>query len=153
MDISPNVAPSYIVKSGYSDCVTSDKLSEDIDTQKYELFLQSNQDRVSNLEDLPIDSSLLPSAQKNSVLLEINLDNLGKSQTSLAKNILPGDRFTIEKEDANLDTNISEGKFDYEFPSSQKIFSTQHSHPVFASQTDTSQFISPISQRTPLVPS
>ena len=152
MGTSPNVAPPYIVESGHPDRVTLDEPSEDIDAQKYELFLQSGQDEVSNSEDLPIDQSLLSSAQRNSVLLGINLDNLDESQTSLAKNILPGDGSITEEEDADLDINISGDEFDYEFPSGQKVFSTQHSHPVSASQTNTSQFTSPPSQRTPLVP-
>lgn len=39
----------------------------------------------------------------------------------------------------------------FEFPSGQKVFSTQHSHPVSASQTDASQFTSPPSQRMPFI--
>lgn len=84
------------------------------------------------MEDLLIDSSLLSNTQRNSVLLEINLDDFNESQTSLEKNILPGNGFTIEEEDAYLDINISGNKFDYEFLSGQKVFSTQHFYPVFA---------------------
>lgn len=87
--------------------------SEDIDAQNYEIFLQSGQDEVSNSEDVPIDPSLLPSAQRNSVLLGINSDNLNESQSSLAKNILPGDGSTTEEEDADLDLNISGDEFDF----------------------------------------
>lgn len=58
MGTSPNVAPPYIVESGYLDYVILDELLKDIDAQKYELFLQSDQDKVSNLQDLPIDLSL-----------------------------------------------------------------------------------------------
>lgn len=34
--ISPNVTPAYISKSVHPDCVILNKLSEDIDTQRYE---------------------------------------------------------------------------------------------------------------------
>lgn len=86
------------------------------------------------------------------MLLGINPDNLDKSQTSLAKNILPGDGSIIEKEDVDLDINILEDKFEYKFSNGQKVFLTQHSHPVFASQTNTSLFTSPLFQCMPLFP-
>ena len=59
---SPNVAPPYIAKSGHPDHVTIDEPLGDIDTQKYELFLQSGQDKISNLEDMLIDPFLLSNA-------------------------------------------------------------------------------------------
>lgn len=71
---------------------------------------------------MPVDPSPLSSAQKNSVLLGINMDNLDETQTSLAKNILPGDGSTTEEEDADLDLNISGDEFDSEFPGSQESF-------------------------------
>ena len=149
---SPNVAPPCIAELGYPDRVTLDDLLQDIDAQKYELFLQSGQDEISNSGDIPIDPSLLPSTQRNSMLLGINPDKLDESQTSLAKNMLPGDESTTDEEDADLDINISGEEFDCEFLSGQKVFSTQHFHPVSVSQMDTSQFTSPLSERTPLVP-
>lgn len=72
------------------------------------------------------------------MLLRINPDNLNKSQTSLAKNILLSNRFIIEEKDANLDINISKTKFECEFLNNQKVFLTQYSHSVAASQTITS---------------
>lgn len=74
MSIPPNFILFYIVKLGYLNCVILDKSSEDIDRQKYKLFLQSSQDKVNNVEDLPINLSLLLSSQKKSVLLKINPD-------------------------------------------------------------------------------
>lgn len=97
MDISPNVGLPYIAELGHPDCITLNKALKNIDGQKYKLFLQSSQDKVTNLENLPIDPSLLSCAQKNSVFFRINPDDLNKSQTSLAKNILLGDRSTTKK--------------------------------------------------------
>lgn len=48
MGTSPNVAPSQIAESGHPDRVTMDEPLEDIDTQKYELFLQSGQDEPNH---------------------------------------------------------------------------------------------------------
>lgn len=56
----------------------------------------------------------------------------------MAKNILPGDGFITEKEDADLDINILKNKFDYEFLSGQKIFSTQSFQLVSVLQTNIS---------------
>ena len=150
MGTSPNVAPPCIAESGHPDRVTMDEPLEDTKAQNYELSLRSGQGAKDNLVDIPIDPSRLPSAQQNSVLLGLNSDNPYESQTSLAKAILPIDGDTTKDEDADLDLNISGDEFDCEFPSSQKIFSTQHSHSVFSPQTDTSQLNSPSTQRTPL---
>lgn len=49
------------------------------------------------------------------MLLKINLNNLVDSQTSLAKNILLYDRSIIEEKNVDLDNNIKEYEFDYEF--------------------------------------
>lgn len=100
---------------------------------------------------MPIDPSLLSSIQRKNMLFGINPDNLDKSQTSLTKNILPNDGSTTGEKDVDLDINILEDKFDCEFPSNQKVFSIQHFHPVSISQTDISQFTSPLSHHTPLV--
>ena len=118
MGKSSNIAPLYIAELGYLDYVTLDKLSKDINAQKYESFLQSGQDEVNNLKDLPINLFVLPNTQRNSMLLGINSDNLDESQISLAKNILPGDGFITEEKDIDLDINISKDEFDYKFSSS-----------------------------------
>lgn len=79
IDTSPNITPPYIVELEHPDRITLDELSKNIDIQKYKLFLQSGQDKISNLEDLLIDSSLLSNTQRNSVLLGINPDDFDKS--------------------------------------------------------------------------
>lgn len=60
---------------------------------------------------MPIQLFLLLNAQKNNMLLRINLDNLNKSQSNLIKNILPSDEFIIVEKDADLYFNISENEF------------------------------------------
>lgn len=86
--------------------------------------MQSSQNKVNNWDDLLINLSLLLSIQKNSMLLEINPINLNKSLTSLGKNILSSNESTIEKKDIDLDINISEDKFNFEFLNGPKVFST-----------------------------
>lgn len=98
MGISSNVAPPYI---GHPDCVTMDEPLEDINAQRWELFLPSGQDAAEDLRDIPIDPSLLPRAQKNSALLEANSDNLDKNQSSFAKGIWPVNGDTTEDKDAD----------------------------------------------------
>ena len=58
------MSPPYIAESGHPDCVTMDEPLEDIGARRCELFLQSGQDAAGGLRDIPIDQSLLPSAQK-----------------------------------------------------------------------------------------
>lgn len=73
---------------------------------------------------MPIKLFLLLNAQKNNMLLRINLDNLNKSQSSLIKNILPSDEFIIVEKDVDLYFNIPENEFNWEFLSNQKVFLT-----------------------------
>lgn len=52
MGTLPNIAPPYIAESGQPDCVTMDKPSEDINTQQYEQFFQSDKDAVYGFKDI-----------------------------------------------------------------------------------------------------
>lgn len=74
--------------------------------------MQSGQNKVNNLKDLPINLFELSNTQKNNMLLGINFDNLDESQISLAKNILLSNGFITEEKDKDLDINISKNEFD-----------------------------------------
>lgn len=76
---SPNVASSYIAKSRHPDCIIINKLLEDIDIKKNDLFLQSSQNKVIYLEDMSIDLYLLSNPQKNNMVSRINLNYLDNS--------------------------------------------------------------------------
>lgn len=69
--------------------------------------------------------------------------------------VLPaGEEYTTEEVDLDLGRNISGDEFDCEFPSGQKVFSSQHcySHSVLPLPVDTSRFTSSPTHRTPLAP-
>ena len=109
--------------------------------------MQSGQNKVSNLEDVLIDPFELLSSQKNNlVLLKINPDNLDEHQTSLAKNILPDNGSLTEKDDIDLDLNISGDKFDCKFPSGQRVFLIQHPYPISILPMYRFEFTSSLSQ-------